>query len=178
MKRSVFAALLLCGILTAAAPPLTWNFDDGDMPKKQNGAHAVPGPSLTPDGRKTLQLWANYDSDELKLQPVVTFMAPAAVLRKAAALKVSFYCRAEFPGYLELRVTPRNNSGRHLSNTIPAQFTTEWKQISAVLKLNRNKTGEPFVQLPRILLSTVKKDRKIEIGPITVTPLAAGEVSK
>lgn len=177
MKQLSFAALLLCGILTTAAAPV-WNFDDGGMPKKQNGAHAAPGPSLTPDGRKTLQLWANYDSDELKFQPVVTFMAPAAILRGAEALEVSFYCRAEFPGYLELRVTPRNNSARHLSNTISAEFTTEWKKISAVLKLNRNKTGESFVQLPRILLSTVKKGRKIEIGPITVTPLAAGEVSK
>ena len=173
----ISTALLLCGVL-AAAEPLTWSFGANEMPRKQNGAHAVLGEAVTPDGKKALQVWANYDTEELKYPPVITFMAPAATLDGVKAVEISFYCRAEFPGQLDLRITPRNNTATHLSDTVPVRFTTQWKKLSVVLTLNANRTAEPVVQLPRILLGTVKKGQKIEFGPITVRPAAAGEVSK
>ena len=73
MKRSLFfPAILLCSSLTAAEP-LVWNFDRPGIPKLQNGAHAAPGTARTPEGGRTLQIWAEYDMEELKSPPVLLF---------------------------------------------------------------------------------------------------------
>lgn len=178
MKRSLFfPAILLCSSLTAAEP-LVWNFDRPGIPKLQNGAHAAPGTARTPEGGRTLQIWAEYDTEELKSPPVLLFPSAAGVFSHAAAVKVSFFCRAEFPGKLKLHITARTNTSRSLSESATLNFSTNWQKLSVILKRNGNLTEEPFFQLPRIQLLTVKRGQKIEIGPIEVVPLSAGEIAQ
>ena len=161
MKRSLFfPAILLCSSLTAAEP-LVWNFDRPGIPKLQNGAQAAPGTARTPEGGRTLQIWAEYDMEELKSPPVLLFPSGA-----------------EFPGKLKLHITARTNTSRSLSESATLNFSTNWQKLSVILKRNGNLTEEPFFQLPRIQLLTVKRVQKIEIGPIEVVPLSAGEIAQ
>lgn len=178
MKRSIFLPAILLSTLLTAAEPLVWHFDRPGIPKLQNGAHAAPGTTRTPEGGRTLQIWTDYDTEELKSAPVLLFPGAANGFLQAAAVKVSFFCRAEFPGKLKLHITARTNTSRSLSESATLNFSTNWQKLSVILKRNENLTEEPFFQLPRIQLLTVKRGRKIEIGPIELVPLSAGELAQ
>ena len=59
MKRSIFLPAILLSTLLTAAEPLVWNFDCPGIPKLQNGAHAAPGTTRTPERGRTLQIWTD-----------------------------------------------------------------------------------------------------------------------
>ncbi len=175
IKGYLAMAALLSGLLAPGAE-LVWNYSGTEsMPKEQNGAFARLSDVKTPDGQNALRVWAKYDSEELKYQPVITFMAPAGVLENAETVEISFYCRADFDGTLELRSTPRSNTAFHLTDTVPVKFGTRWERLTCTLKVRPARGGEPVIQLPRILLSTVKANQMIYFGPITVTVPAGKE---
>ena len=109
---------------------------------------------------------------------MLLFPGAADGFSQAAAVKVSFFCRAEFPGKLKLHITARTNTSRSLSESATLNFSTNWQKLSVILKRNENLTEEPFFQLPRIQLLTVKRGRKIGIGPIELVPLSAGELAQ
>ena len=50
-----------------------------------------------------------------------------------------------------------------------------WERLTCTLKVRPARGGEPVIQLPRILLSTVKANQMIYFGPITVTVPAGKE---
>lgn len=63
----------------------------------------------------------------------------------------------------------------HLTDTVPVKFGTRWERLTCTLKVRPARGGEPVIQLPRILLSTVKANQMIYFGPITVTVPAGKE---
>ena len=71
--------------------------------------------------------------------------------------------------------TPRSNTAFHLTDTVPVKFGTRWERLTCTLKVRPARGGEPVIQLPRILLSTVKANQMIYFGPITVTVPAGKE---
>ena len=163
------AALMLSPGMSAWSGELVWNYSTPEsMPKPQNGAHIRLSDAKTPDGKAVLQIRTEFDSEALLYQPVITFMTSAEQLRGAKTVELSFYCRAEFPGTLEIRSTSRSETSIHLTDTATLAFGTEWKRLTCVLKVSSMRSRDPYIQFPRILLNTVKEGKMIELGLIAV----------